>query len=383
MPVHCGSSPLARGTASLVAAGREQHRFIPAGAGNRAEPPACASCPPVHPRWRGEQYPEAQVQYYLDGSSPLARGTGRTLTTAAYRPRFIPAGAGNSGRTENTEVRTAGSSPLARGTGPDKHDVPCVRPGSSPLARGTGGGGCLAGCWWRFIPAGAGNRKLAFGRPHSAPVHPRWRGEQSALDINLSACAGSSPLARGTAGPGNSSALRRRFIPAGAGNRARLREMRPRLAVHPRWRGEQAGCATQPARRLRFIPAGAGNSISILGLRCLSAVHPRWRGEQDQLLPPEIPADGSSPLARGTEWNTAQPFLTTRFIPAGAGNRPKRVISGQSITVHPRWRGEQRPAGSSLTRPHGSSPLARGTGDGSSQFGVPLRFIPAGAGNRC
>ena len=193
-----GSSPLARGTASLVAAGREQHRFIPAGAGNSGRCRRLFHRPAVHPRWRGEQDLHYQAQQYATGSSPLARGTGRFVKWNEPPTRFIPADAGNRGTHERSIWRLFGSSPLARGTVGD------------------------AGAYFigqRFIPAGAGNScRLNQGAGEHA-VHPRWRGEQQAGHEGNAGMIGSSPLARGTGQTEN--------------------PRRPGFAVHPRWRGEQ------------------------------------------------------------------------------------------------------------------------------------------------
>ena len=173
--------------------------------------------------------------------------------------------------------------------------------GSSPLARGTGAPEAAAVVGLRFIPAGAGNRRLDRPVHDHATVHPRWRGEQGRRGITANEKDGSSPLARGT------------------------------------------DCvARQLARLRRFIPAGAGNrSIRVLPLLA-APVHPRWRGEQGIFPLAESSTIGSSPLARGTghcpPWFKWRP----RFIPAGAGNRHDKA----------------------RVQPHepGSSPLARGTG---------------------
>ena len=70
----------------------------------------------------------------------------------------------------------------------------------------------------------------------------------------------------------------------------------------------------------RFIPAGAGNSkISNLAANPVT-VYPRRCGEQPGLLLDAAYIGGLSPQVRGTAAPPAARTITTRFIPAGAGN---------------------------------------------------------------
>ena len=216
-----------------------------------------------------------------------------------------------------------------------------------------------------------------------------------------SSLPGSSPLARGTGRFVKWNEPPTRFIPAGAGNR--LLEALEGLAeaVHPRWRGEQGtfdtengwlGGSSPLARGTvfglalgghggRFIPAGAGNRASWSLLSMSRTVHPRWRGEQRPSKSAKHGDSGSSPLARGTVcWNPAG-VSVLRFIPAGAGNRPAANPAGCAAAVHPRWRGEQSTRCPSRLIICGSSPLARGTAAVCHSSVHPARFIPAGAGN--
>ena len=72
------------------------HRFIPAYAGNSAADQSKNDLPPVHPRLRGELFPDGLINDPLIGSSPLTRGTRQARHWLRYPSRFIPAYAGNS-----------------------------------------------------------------------------------------------------------------------------------------------------------------------------------------------------------------------------------------------------------------------------------------------
>ena len=131
-------------------------RFIPAGAGNTLVARANGTIPPVYPRWRGEHASSVVILFLNRGLSPLARGT------------------------------------------PGFH---------------------LSKCWmWRFIPAGAGNTTPDIFATVVTPVYPRWRGEHRNQTQRANGVAGLSPLARGTLALFLSGESRHRFIPAGAGN---------------------------------------------------------------------------------------------------------------------------------------------------------------------
>ena len=157
--------------------------------------------------------------------------------------------------------RQSGSSPRGRGTVPDLTD---------PISPG------------RFIPAGAGNRVTASIIGSTWSVHPRGGGEQGFQTIARRQTCGSSPRGRGTDHPSKGDTTMNRFIPAGAGNR-RIRSVSSiHRTVHPRGGGEQIGMRREGAigdgssprgrgtgRRVRairqfdrFIPAGAGNRLS-------------------------------------------------------------------------------------------------------------------------
>ena len=193
-------------------------RFIPAGAGNRGVNPARIHATPVHPRGCGEQRGVALTEPDQIGSSPRVRGTAVLLTVLGVLDRFIPAGAGNRSQ-----------------------QAPCS----------------------------------------SAPtVHPRGCGEQIEKRSRTYGKVGSSPRVRGTAAGVVGHDLLRRFIPAGAGNRLKPTNRRPKRAVHPRGCGEQGRNGKLKATDLRFIPAGAGNRCSGCAGAARATVHPRGCGEQ-------------------------------------------------------------------------------------------------------
>ena len=212
--------------------------------------------------------------------------------------------------------------------------------GSSPQARGTR-------CVWRrhspphrFIPAGAGNtcRRRPYRQPQA--VHPRRRGEHVGNSLHYAWDHGSSPQARGTLWHRAVYAVRRRFIPAGAGNTNMRRNLLRRGTVHPRRRGEHASGVPVQLYSDRFIPAGAGNTWIARADLFWTMVHPRRRGEHGPTLGTGLVSNGSSPQARGTLLRDTAVCQSARFIPAGAGNTPGGWRGAGRRTVHPRRRGE-------------------------------------------
>ena len=91
-----GSSPRARGTPTRCGRPSRRSRFIPAGAGNTPRTPPKNSSAPVHPRGRGEHRLPVGTLIKTTGSSPRARGTPGCNRFRRHLPRFIPAGAGNT-----------------------------------------------------------------------------------------------------------------------------------------------------------------------------------------------------------------------------------------------------------------------------------------------
>ncbi len=375
-----GSSPRSRGTHPPTRPPRAPRRFIPAIAGNTSSQHLPNTPPPVHPRDRGEHSgcrPRQPSQY---GSSPRSRGT---LERSRYgvRPlRFIPAIAGNTrgtpcpGEYPAVHPRDRGEHYKAGGTA--GHAL-----GSSPRSRGTLCGGHLLRVQLRFIPAIAGNTDLRRVRASTEAVHPRDRGEHPRGCTSAGPSTGSSPRSRGTLQESFLDFAGIRFIPAIAGNTAPFRLNPERQPVHPRDRGEHQdsmieaiapagssprsrgtrGMSAEQERAERFIPAIAGNT-SFLSIRMTPMpVHPRDRGEHVCLPRPSPSSPGSSPRSRGTLFPCAFHFLPLRFIPAIAGNTNGAFRYWQTSAVHPRDRGEHQ--------------FRRG-GD---QAGV--RFIPAIAGN--
>ncbi|VEA44509.1 Domain of uncharacterised function (DUF2825) [Salmonella enterica subsp. enterica] len=114
--------------------------------------------------------------------------------------------------------------------------MPC---GLSPLARGTLKIATDEEIKRRFIPAGAGNTDLKLNIHVIPPVYPRWRGEHNMQNHQQRARPGLSPLARGTHVLPQHQRCNCRFIPAGAGNTL--------ISTCKPWDS-------------RFIPAGAGNT---------------------------------------------------------------------------------------------------------------------------
>ncbi len=156
----------------------------------------------------------------------------------------------------------------------------------------------------RFIPAGAGNTPSRRFHRQVDAVHPRWRGEHLRLILADRTINGSSPLARGTRHRITERNQNLRFIPAGAGNTWSEPGLCRVCAVHPRWRGEHAIPCIRSASCNRFIPAGAGNTTNRAIRHMMDSVHPRWRGEHADKAALIDDYAGSSPLARGTRVRT-------------------------------------------------------------------------------
>ncbi len=232
-----GLSPLARGTPPLRSSTRSISRFIPAGAGNSRSILLALFRLAVYPRWRGELCIKTSVKNFAVGLSPLARGTRTRDAPRFVGTRFIPAGAGNSHH-DARATRQGSVYPRWRGE-LISPGISCSRGrGLSPLARGTRPSPVFRSFRPRFIPAGAGNSHHDARATRQGSVYPRWRGELISPGISCSRGRGLSPLARGTLPARLRSPSSDRFIPAGAGNSNRLFVFPIFMTVYPRWRGE-------------------------------------------------------------------------------------------------------------------------------------------------
>ena len=249
----------ARGTPRNLPHQGLRPRFIPACAGNTDELIARLTGATVHPRVRGEHNGPPSSTTIQAGSSPRARGTLFNSVSRHRSSRFIPACAGN---TWCWPVRgpSAAVHPRVRGEhrpGIRRESTPT---GSSPRARGTPPIFAPKVDQIRFIPACAGNTVALGARPRVFSVHPRVRGEHRRIVVFADHDRGSSPRARGTQRSLCGGGLRRRFIPACAGNTDTEAAHCVGVTVHPRVRGEHVGLHQLREFGARFIPACAGNT---------------------------------------------------------------------------------------------------------------------------
>ncbi len=212
--------------------------------------------------------------------------------------------------------------------------------GSSPRVRGTRAIASAGAVRRRFIPACAGNARQCCAAQTTRPVHPRVCGERIFFSAGLDALSGSSPRVRGTP---------------------------------PRYHG--GGIAG------RFIPACAGNASKARHLECLLPVHPRVCGERAREHNKSTIITGSSPRVRGTHDAHERRRTTSRFIPACAGNAMRAGMCSASPAVHPRVCGERPSSPDKRYSFAGSSPRVRGTPRERPADSRPIRFIPACAGN--
>ena len=192
----------------------------------------------------------------------------------------------------------------------------------------------------RIIPALAGNT-LSWG-PLLDPGwdHPRSRGEYVKRPWVPPPPKGSSPLSRG--------------IP---------------------------GLVLRGGQRIRIIPALAGNTISGAGGLGACWDHPRSRGEYPVSIHGGQLINGSSPLSRGILCLLADQGRGPGIIPALAGNTHHRRMGRRDTWDHPRSRGEYINWWQQNGYGSGSSPLSRGIHGRAHPLWVPLRIIPALAGN--
>ena len=190
------------------------------------------------------------------------------------------------------------------------------------------------------------------------------------------------------------------IIPARAGFTQGGRSGRSRAADHPRSRGvyywrrpirRQDRGSSPLARGLllgqlpgagehRIIPARAGFTGLTLRRRTPPADHPRSRGVYVVAVPRWATSAGSSPLARGLRLMASPAHAGRRIIPARAGFTLSAVVREQRRGDHPRSRGVYLDSSEVLNSMVGSSPLARGLLETTTDPEDCRGIIPARAG---
>ena len=211
-----GSSPPARGRASRARRRPHAMGFIPACAGESGDPYGRASFRRVRPRLRGGETTCRNVSSPAEGSSPPARGRGEQAACHHRVVGFIPACAGESNRGASAP-RGTGVHPRLRGGEPQCAEGGSGGEGSSPPARGRGRSDAGKSQTTGFIPACAGERPGPRRTGCARWVHPRLRGGEGTAAATPHTGGGSSPPARGRDFRRLVAHGRQGFIPACAG----------------------------------------------------------------------------------------------------------------------------------------------------------------------
>ena len=194
-----------------------QGRFIPAHAGNTYSVGLPAPWLSVHPRACGEHDRPLLRRHDPGGSSPRMRGTQYAQQAEKLCKRFIPAHAGNTAE-PLVRLLSLAVHPRACGEHLTNCSTLICKSGSSPRMRGTPCCSIPIAIISRFIPAHAGNTGSDRPIHDRRAVHPRACGEHGGTGWPELSTGGSSPRMRGTRLAFLVNVSRRRFIPAHAGN---------------------------------------------------------------------------------------------------------------------------------------------------------------------
>ena len=313
-----GSSPRVRGKRLHRRQRLDEHRIIPARAGQTTCIAICWALITDHPRACGANVDSRNGVLIVTGSSPRVRGKRRGRRPFLGVGRIIPA---RAGQTSSTPWDCAGHTDHPRACGAN--------------------GDLIIGevIHARIIPARAGQTRCPPRACRSRPDHPRACGANTLSSGRISMPSGSSPRVRGKLvgdlPPGGDL----RIIPARAGQTLFLVGGRLLNADHPRACGANtyASCICQnvngssprvrgklrPVRpvgqRRRIIPARAGQTPFWHGWRASHPDHPRACGANFHAIQFIEPLFGSSPRVRGKPWAATMTRLYPRIIPARAG----------------------------------------------------------------
>ena len=195
---------------------------------------------PAHPRSRGENRTTARFAPSALGSSPLTRGKRHQRCLRGSPQGLIPAHAGKT-VSEPPSMATARAHPRSRGENFERYASKGSERGSSPLTRGKLSHQSQVALQIRLIPAHAGKTSRPSAPPSAWSAHPRSRGENGTMPGSTRMVSGSSPLTRGKRFSRTASRNIDGLIPAHAGKTCREDTMRSISWAHPRSRGENYG----------------------------------------------------------------------------------------------------------------------------------------------
>ena len=145
--------------------------------------------------------------------------------------------------------------------------------------------------------------------------------------------------------------------------------MRGKLTADAEQRGHQ-----------RIIPAHAGQTRRPTAIKGSWTDHPRACGANPTWVPRDDSTPGSSPRMRGKRSPTRRSDISTRIIPAHAGQTPIHARPANARPDHPRACGANSSVISMETTVSGSSPRMRGKRPRQRRGRVGRRIIPAHAG---
>ncbi len=308
------------------------------------------------------------------------RGTPCRQRAGGVTWRIIPADAGN---TVLHSFYQSWSQDHPRGCG--EHQIVCsiitIFVGSSPRMRGTRMMAASRLILLRIIPADAGNTPNQGRDRFHKKDHPRGCGEHIIIRFRRYCVPGSSPRMRGTQIGVPCCGLLFRIIPADAGNTSRRSGRGSPRWDHPRGCGEHPVDGSQMDDLEGIIPADAGNTSDIRQASNCQKDHPRGCGEHVENDLAYFEDQGSSPRMRGTLHRDLIYWVPMRIIPADAGNTRGRAPRSRPSRDHPRGCGEHYFEDCRRSVHRGSSPRMRGTQPQHRSDGVQIGIIPADAGN--
>ena len=222
-PPASGSSPRMRGKPRPDRQGRWRPRIIPAHAGQTTVTCRVMGRWTDHPRACGANRAPLTVCHATSGSSPRMRGKRYCESCRKYAIRIIPAHAGQTTIPASISALTA-DHPRACGANHGRSTDPVVAYGSSPRMRGKQGCQHAPPHQRRIIPAHAGQTVGSLEQFQIDSDHPRACGANSQRGAGRWVCGGSSPRMRGKQRHHAARPDPRRIIPAHAGQTTPMTE---------------------------------------------------------------------------------------------------------------------------------------------------------------